>query len=100
MELDLTGLLISVSTILAGIITKTLIPWLKTVINLNKQKHINYWINSAVEWAQLEFEGTGRGLEKKKQAEKFLKQKNLGIDNDEIEKLVKAAVYKLKEGIF
>lgn len=76
--------------------TAFLIPYLKTKVSAEKLDTIKFWVNIAVEAAEMIYVGTGRGQEKKDYVVKFLNSKGFTLNVTEIENLIEAAVMELK----
>ena len=93
---DLTQIIVAVLTLVISLITAFLIPYLKTKVSAEKLDTIKFWINIAVEAAEMIYVGTGRGQEKKDYVVQFLNSKGFTLNVTEIENLIEAAVMELK----
>lgn len=93
---DLTQIIVAVLTLVISLITAFLIPYLKTKVSAEKLDTIKFWVNIAVEAAEMIYVGTGRGQEKKDYVVQFLNSKGFTLNVTEIENLIEAAVMKLK----
>lgn len=93
---DLTQIIVAVLTLVISLITAFLIPYLKTKVSAEKLDTIKFWVNIAVEAAEMIYVGTGRGQEKKDYVVKFLNSKGFTLNVTEIENLIEAAVMELK----
>lgn len=93
---DLTQIIIAVLTLVISLITAFLIPYLKTKVSAEKLDTIKFWVNIAVEAAEMIYVGTGRGQEKKDYVVQFLNSKGFTLNVTEIENLIEAAVMELK----
>lgn len=93
---DLTQIIVAVLTLVISLITAFLIPYLKTKVSAEKRDTIKFWVNIAVEAAEMIYVGTGRGQEKKDYVVQFLNSKGFTLNVSEIENLIEAAVMELK----
>ena len=93
---DLTQIIVAVLTLVISLITAFLIPYLKTKVCAEKLDTIKFWVNIAVEAAEMIYVGTGRGQEKKDYVVQFLNSKGFTLNVTEIENLIEAAVMELK----
>lgn len=93
---DLTQVIVAVLTLVVSLITAFLIPYLKTKVSGEQLETIKFWVNIAVEAAEMIYVGTGRGQEKKEYVVQFLNSKGFTLNVAEIENLIEAAVMELK----
>lgn len=93
---DLTQIIVAVLTLVISLITAFLIPYLKTKVSGEQLETIKFWVNIAVEAAEMIYVGTGRGQEKKEYVVQFLNSKGFTLNVSEIENLIEAAVMELK----
>lgn len=93
---DLTQIIVAVLTLVISLIAAFLIPYLKTKVSAEKLDTIKFWVNIAVEAAEMIYVGTGRGQEKKDYVVQFLNSKGFTLNVAEIENLIEAAVMELK----
>lgn len=93
---DLTQVIVAVLTLVFSLISAFLIPYLKTKVTGEQLDTIKFWVNIAVEAAEMIYTGTGRGEEKKAYVVEFLNSKGFTLDTTEIENLIEAAVLELK----
>ena len=73
-----------------------LIPYIKTKVTAEQLETIKFWVNIAVEAAEMIYVGTGRGEEKKAYVVEFLNSKGFHLDTAEIDNIIEAAVLELK----
>jgi LL-H family phage holin len=82
------------------LLTRYVVPYLKTKIEESKNKWLLAWVETAVKSAQQSIDDTGE--EKKAIVTKFLKemliQKNISISDEQLSNLIEAAVFAMKEG--
>ncbi len=88
--------IVAVLTLVISLITAFLIPYLKTKVSGEQLETIKFWVNIAVEAAEMIYVGTGRGQEKKEYVVQFLNSKGFTLNVAEIENLIEAAVMELK----
>lgn len=93
---DLTQVIVAVLTLVFSLISAFLIPYLKTKVTGEQLDTIKFWVNIAVEAAEMIYTGTGRGEEKKAYVVEFLNSKGFTLNTTEIENLIEAAVLELK----
>lgn len=83
-------------------IRKFVIPWLDSKMSADQQAELARWIGIAVEAAEQLWKGSNRGEEKKAYVVAFLAEKGYVLDIDavseEINALIEAAVWQLKNG--
>ncbi len=94
---DLTNIVSAIITLIVAVITTFLIPYLKAKVDAEKFAKIKNWVKVAVEAAEMIYNGTGRGAEKKAYVESFLAEKGIKLDVDTISNLIEAAVLELKQ---
>ncbi len=101
--IDLTQVITAVITLIVACISAFLIPYLKTKLSANQLSNVITWVNIAVEAAEMIYNGTGRGEEKKQYVLEFLESKGFTVNSAEIETLIESAVLELnltkKEGV-
>lgn len=93
---DLTQVVVAVLTLVFSLVSAFLIPYLKTKVNGEQLKTIKFWVNIAVEAAEMIYVGTGKGAEKKAYVVDFLNKKGFHLDTAEIDNIIEAAVLELK----
>lgn len=95
---DLTQFIVAFISLVFSLITAFLIPYLKNRLGEDKLNKVKFWVNIAVEAAEMIYNGTGRGQKKKAYVIEFLNNKGFHIGFDEIDNLIEAAVLELKQG--
>lgn len=84
------------------VVTRYLVPWLKTQIKGTRYEEYLAMVNDAVKWAEQTI-GAGNGEQKKQLVLSFLTQlaldKNLSITAEQLEVLIESAVFAMKEGV-
>lgn len=93
---DLTQIIVAILTLIFSLISAFLIPYLKNKLGAEKLETVKFWVNIAVEAAEMIYVGTGRGQEKKEYVVKFLNSKGFNLNFEEIDSLIEAAVLELK----
>lgn len=94
---DLTQIIVAVLTLIFSLISAFLIPYLKTKVSNEQFSNIQMWVKIAVQAAEMIYNGTGRGEEKKAYVVEFLNSKGVTLNTTEIENLIEAAVLELKQ---
>ena len=94
--IDLTQIVSAVITLIIGVVSVFLVPYLKNKLSADKLEKVKFWVNIAVEAAEMIYVGTGRGQEKKTYVLEFLNSKGFTMDMAEIDNLIEAAVLNLK----
>lgn len=94
---DLTEIIVAVLTLAFSCVTAFLVPYLKSKVDGEKLSTIKLWAKVAVQAAEMLYEGTGRGEEKKAYVMEFLTDKGFKLNIDEVENLIEAAVLELKQ---
>lgn len=98
MELTLTDILMAVLTILAIIITKFIVPLLKTSHAAAEYEQLETLVVAAVEAAEQIFRESGMGKEKKAYVLKYLNDKGFVVDEQMLDNMIEACVLELKRG--
>jgi type II secretory pathway pseudopilin PulG len=93
--IDVTPIFNALITLLAGLITAFVIPWLKARLTAQQQQNAAHWAAVLVAAAEQMFTGTGRGEEKLKWVEVELARKGYTLDTAQIRALIEAQVYSL-----
>jgi hypothetical protein len=78
--------------VLAAVAAGFAVPLLKARLTAEKLASLDYWAGIAVKWAEANFAGSGKGAEKKEQVLEFLKGRGVILSDDELDKIVDAAV--------
>jgi len=96
--IDATDIIIALITVIAGIITTYLIPWLKSKTTATQWTLLNTTVEIAVQAAEQLYK-SGQGQEKKAYVVGYLKSKGLTVDDAAIEAAVKAYFGHHDEGV-
>lgn len=62
---DLTQVIVALLTLAISAVSAFLIPYIKSKVSAEQLDAIKFWVNIAVEAAEMIYNGTGRGEEKK-----------------------------------
>lgn len=95
MEEALMQLTKSIITLLGLFITYKVIPILREKIKKDNLDNIYFWVDIAVNAAEQIYSKSGLGNEKKKYVLKFLQEKDLDIDEKDLDILIEAAVAEI-----
>lgn len=93
---DLTQVIVALLTLAISAVSAFLIPYIKSKVSAEQLDAIKFWVNIAVEAAEMIYTGTGRGEEKKAYVVKFLNGKGFTLNPEEIDNIIEAAVLELK----
>lgn len=94
---DLTQVVTAILTLVFALVSVFLIPYLKTKVTSEQLDTIKFWVNIAVEAAEMIYNGEGRGAEKKQYVIDFLNTKGFTLNTSEINNIIEAAVLELKQ---
>lgn len=84
--------------ILIGVITKFLVPYVKSQITTQKLSFVTTWVDSLVNAAEQKIQGSKMGDEKKKWVVDMLKKLGIVVD-DSVDALIESAVLVLNNAI-
>jgi uncharacterized protein YacL len=93
---DLTQVIVAVLTLVISLVSAFLIPYLKSKVSSEQLDTIKFWVNIAVEAAEMIYTGSGKGTEKKAYVVEFLNSKGFTLNTEEIDNIIEAAVLELK----
>lgn len=93
---DLTQVIVALLTLAFSAVSAFLIPYIKAKVSSEQLDTIKFWVNIAVEAAEMIYTGTGRGQEKKAYVVKLLNSKGFTLNPEEIDSIIEAAVLELK----
>lgn len=92
--IDLTDIITAVLALIAALITRYFIPWIKEKTTLEQQTRIQAAIDTVV-YAAEKMYGAGRGAEKKQYVLTALKAKGFDINDEMVNASIEAAVASL-----
>lgn len=99
--MNITLIICGFVTIIFGIVGKWLVPVIKVKTTLQQRQAFMTFAKALVESAEQMFTGEKRGKEKINyaliQAEKFLEEKGIEMNEEEIRAILESEVYKLKK---
>lgn len=100
--IDLTPILQAIIAVVAVLITRYLIPYLKNKLTTDQQAKLTAAIETAVNAAEQIFTDSGQGAAKKAYVVELLKEKGFTVDTEDLDKAIdaaiEAAVYQLNKG--
>lgn len=99
MKTDYTPLIQAVITLISLVITGFIVPLLKRKLSNEKLDELKKWVSIAVKAAEQLYESK-TGQQKKEFVVAFLLSKGIVFDVDEVNALIEAEVYKLKNTDF
>lgn len=97
---DLTQIVMALLTLVVAIVTSFLIPYIKSRTTLHQQEQINGWVRIAVAAAEQLITGSGQGEARKQYVLGFLQDHGYTLDDAQIDAMIEAAVWQLKQGLF
>lgn len=98
MTFDFTPIVQAIAALLAAIVTAVIVPYIKSKTTTDQQRQITTWVQIAVSAAEQIYTGVGRGKEKKAYVVDWLQQHGVTVDEEQLDALIEAAVYELKNG--
>lgn len=93
---DLTQVIVAIVGLIISLVSVFLIPYLRTKVGSEQLDVIKFWVNIAVEAAEMIYRESGKGSEKKAYVIEFLNSKGFTLNTAEIDNLIEAAVLELK----
>ena len=93
--MDITKIVEAVITLLCAVITCIVIPLIKSKTTLSQRQELIEWVKIAVTAAEQLYRGSGRGAEKKKYVLEWLAQRNIKVDEAEIDAMIESAVHEM-----
>jgi hypothetical protein len=97
---DLTPLVNAMVTLMAGIVTMVLAPWLRSKYSAQQLSNAASWASILVAAAEQMYAGSGRGAEKLTWVQTQLAAKGWRLDMEEVRALIEAEVLSLKAQAF
>ena len=94
--MDLTHVIAAAVTLMLAIVTYILYPYIVQKVSAEELAKIKMWVNIAVKAAEMLYEGSGRGEEKKAYVVEFLKNRGFKLDTEAIDAMIESAVLELK----
>lgn len=101
-EVIIEAIVMLVVALIVGALIPWVKSWLRTKLNQEQFKELEAWANAAVKAAEMIFKETGAGPLKKSHVIEFLHnvllRLNIDISEEQLNDIIEAAVYKLKNG--
>ena len=94
--MELTEIICAAITLLAAIITATVVPWLKKKMSVQERNEMFKWVEIAVMAAQQLYHNLD-GKMRKEYVVRFLESKGYDVDTQEVDSAIEAAVLKLHQ---
>ena len=92
--MNLTPILMALLILVAVLIICYLIPWVKTKTTAQQRDNIYFWVQMACSAAEQLYK-SGEGWKKKQYVLEFLHEKDLTVDEDELDKMIEAVVLEI-----
>lgn len=74
MNIDITQIIVAVIGLISLIITSVIVPWIKSKTSSSQWQTIESWVSTAVEAAEVIYQGAGRGEEKREYVLKMVQE--------------------------
>ena len=94
---DYTMIIEGLITIIIGLVSAFVIPWIKAKINAEDLAEIVKWVKIAVQAAEQIYKESGMGPAKKAYVVSFLNDRGVMFNEKEIDTLIESAVLELKK---
>lgn len=94
--MELTDIICAVITLLAAIMTATVVPWLKEKLSVQERNELFKWVEIAVMAAQQLYHNLDGNM-RKEYVVRFLESKGYDVDTQEVDNAIEAAVLKLHQ---
>lgn len=94
--IDLTSIFSALITLICALISAFLIPYIKSKVSAEKFESIKAWVKVAVQAAEMLYNETGTGAQKKAYVVQYLNSKGYDLDTDTLNTLIESAVLELK----
>ena len=95
MQIDLTQIILAVITLIGGLVTRYLIPWIKGKLDERKMEIFNGLIKTGVYAAEMLYT-SDQGKAKKAYVQSLLRDNGYDIDTMAVDALIEATVKELK----
>lgn len=95
MNINLTQIILAIITLIGGLLTRYVIPWIKGKLDDRQTNALNMFVDIFVYAAEMIY-NSDQGKEKKEYVLNLLKDKGYDIDDESINALIEATVKKLK----
>jgi len=96
MTIDITGIAVAVISLLGVLITRYVIPWIKSRTTEAQRRDIREWAAVAVAAAEMIFKGPEKGKEKLAYAMQYLEDRGIKMDDVALRGAVEAALHEMK----
>lgn len=97
---DITAIVDALIKLALVLITTFLIPYIQKKVQAEKLLEIRKWTMIAVEAAEMIYNSMDMGEAKKAFVEEFLARKGFKLNQDEIDKLIEAAVLEMNNALW
>lgn len=96
--MDITEFAKAIFTLAVSVLTCFIIPAIKQRMDANEFAEMCKWIDIAVDAAEMIYNRSGMGKEKKGYVVNFLSSRGYELDEDELDAAIEASVRRLKAG--
>lgn len=84
--------------LIGAIITYVIVPYIKSKTTENQRENVKFWVQVAVGAAEQIYKEKGQGKLKKEYVLDFLNSKGIKITDEQLDVLIEATVYQIKQG--
>lgn len=97
--MDITPYVKVAEIILAAIFTYIIVPYIKAKLNNERLEKLRVFVKTAVQAAEMIFNETGMGKEKKQYVINCLADAGYKLDEEELDLIIESAVLELKNNL-
>ena len=97
--MDITQIVVAVIGLLTALLTTLVIPYIRAKTTQAKWDSAMYWVTLAVEGAEKIYKDQGLGKIKKEYVEKFLREHNIKLDEQQLDIAIEAAVLQMQAAV-
>lgn len=97
--MNITEIMSALIALAVAVLTTFIVPAIRQKMDAADFDELLKWVKIAVQAAEMIYNGTGLGKEKKRYVEQFLTNKGYILDAAEMDAAIEAAVLELKEAV-
>lgn len=91
---DATVVMEAIVMLVCLVITRYLVPFIKSKTTASQQNEIQFWVNVAVEYAEQTMKSSA-GKERKAEVIRWLEEHGITYDSNKLDVMIESAVYRL-----
>ena len=92
----MSTLIEAIAAIIAVVLTGFILPYIKTRVSAQKYEQIEKWVKTAVQAAEQQFAGEGKGAAKRNYVLQFLREHGVKLDEKALRAMLESAVWGLE----